>query len=103
MTETKSAPTNAAVKFVTVNPLITDPRNQKTRPLIMSEKSPRVTIVIGNVKMVIRGRINILKRVKQAPTTSETESGLTVTPVTTCVVAQTATESINQCKIIRIY
>ncbi len=80
MTETSIAPTNAAVKVVTVNPRMTFPKYQNNRPFTTRENNPRVTIFIGRVNTFIIGLINILNSVKHAPTISATYSGFTLIP-----------------------
>jgi len=102
ITDTSIAPINAALKVLTVKPLMTVPRNQNTKPFITREKRPKVTILSGSVSIVIIGFTNILNSVRQAPTTRATYIGLIVIPETTYVVAHTATESIRKRKIIFI-
>lgn len=96
------APTKAAVKVVTVKPRMKVPKYQKSSPLTTSEKSPRVTTLIGRVRILITGLMNILNNVKHAPTIKDTQIGSTVIPEITNVVTHTATESTIQCKIILI-
>lgn len=100
--DTSNAPINAAVNVVTENPRIIVPKYQNSIPFTTRENRPRVIIFIGRVSIFIIGRKNMLKSVRQAPTISATQIGLTVTPEIIWVVAQTATESIIQCKIILI-
>lgn len=103
MTDTSIAPTKAAENVLTVNPLMTVPRNQNSTPLTTRENSPRVTMFIGRVRIFIIGLINMLNKVKQAPTTrAVTRIGFKLIPETIYVVAKTEAESIIQCKIIRI-
>jgi hypothetical protein len=88
---------------VTEKPLITpEPRYQSIPPLINRENIPRVKIFKGKVKILITGRKNIFTNVRHAPAMRATQIGLTTIPETIIVVAQIATESINQCKIILI-
>jgi len=59
---------------------------------------------IGKVNIFIIGLINILKRVKHAPTIrAVVKTGFKLIPDTIYVVANTATESIIQCKIIFMF
>lgn len=70
-TDTRSAPTNAAVNVETENPLITpEPRYQKIAPLINNEKNPSVRMLSGSVRILIIGLRNILTNVIHAPTIS---------------------------------
>ena len=102
--ETSNAPTKAAMKVLTENPFITLPKNQKSRPLTTSENSPSVTILRGRVSMLIIGLMNILKRVRHAPTTRAVHTtGDKLIPDTMYVVATTEAEIIIQCKMIRIF
>jgi hypothetical protein len=78
------------------------PKNQKSKPFTTRENSPRVTIFKGKVKRFKIGLINILNKVKHAPTISTTHRGSTLTPETTLVETSTASEIITQCKIIFI-
>jgi hypothetical protein len=82
--------------------LIIVDKYQRTKPLITSENIPIVRKLIGRVRILITGRRNILNSVRHAPTMRATHAGSTETPDTIRVVAQTATESMIQCKIIRI-
>lgn len=100
--DTSIAPINAAEKFATVKPAIYTPIYQNNMPFTMRENIPKVKIFNGNVSMFIIGLINILKRVRTAPTINETVRGLIEMPVTTLAVSKTAHESINQCKIVLI-
>jgi hypothetical protein len=101
--EINNAPTNAAVKVTTENPLIMpDPRNQKITPLMIREKRPRVRILRGNVRILMIGLKNMLTKHRHAPTIRATHIGETVTPDTMNVVAQTAADRTIQCKMIRI-
>jgi len=90
------------VNVVTLNPLINLPKYQNNKPFITKEKRPRVIILIGRVRTLIMGFMNILNSVKHAPTTSATQSGSTLMPFTINVVAKTAIEISIQCKIIFI-
>lgn len=92
----------AAQNVSTIKPLIIVPRYQKTAPFTTSENKPKVIILIGKVKIFIIGFKNMLKRVKQAPTTKTTQRGSTNTPATNCVVSQTEIDIKIQCKIIFI-
>jgi hypothetical protein len=83
MTETRIAPTKAAVNEFTVKPCMTVPKNQNKIPFKTSENNPRVTILSGNVRRLRIGLTNILIRVKHAPTIRATHNGLTCTPDTT--------------------
>ena len=56
----------------------------------------------GSVSSFIIGFMNILNRARHAPTTKEDKTESTFTPEINSEVIQTATESINQRKIIRI-
>jgi len=103
MIDTSNAPTKAAEKVLTLKPFITVPKNQNSTPFITRENNPSVTIFKGRVSMLIIGFINILNKVKQAPTIrAVTITGLSVIPDTIYVVAKTEAESIIQCKIIFI-
>jgi len=102
MTETTKAPTKAAVKVETSNPLINVPRYQNKTLLTTSEKRPRVKILRGSVKTLIIGLINILNKVKHAPTTKATQIGSTTIPEIIFVVTKTDTEIKTQFKIIFI-
>ncbi len=53
----KKAPTNAAQNPCTSNPFTKLLTNQNNTPLITKVKSPRVTIVTGNVNRINTGRI----------------------------------------------
>lgn len=80
MIVTRSAPINAAENSVTLNPLMTLPKYQNTRPFTIREKIPRVRTLIGRVSKLIIGRRNILNSVRHAPTISAVQIGSTVTP-----------------------
>jgi hypothetical protein len=104
MTDTSIAPTKAAIKVLTSKPFITLPKNQNNKPFTTRENKPRVTIFKGRVNIFIIGFINILNKVKQAPTTSDVIiTGAKLIPSTIYVVATTDAEIIIQCKIIFIY
>lgn len=77
---TKSAPMNAAENSVTLNPLMTLPKYQNTKPFTTKENIPRVRTLIGRVSKLIIGRRNILNSVRHAPTISAVQIGSTVTP-----------------------
>jgi len=66
------------------------------------EKRPSVIKLIGKVRILITGLINILNNVRQAPTMSTTQIGSIAIPEIIFDVAKTATEIITQRKIIRI-
>jgi len=53
---------------------------QKIAPLITKENNPKVIILIGRVNILIIGLMNILNKVRQAPTMSATQIGSTVIP-----------------------
>jgi hypothetical protein len=86
----------------TWNPLIRVPRYKKSRAFITRENNPRVIMLIGRVKILIIGLINILNKVRHAPTIRATQIGSNVIPEIILVVTKTATERIIQCKIIFI-
>lgn len=94
--DTISAPTNAAENVVTLKPFIIVPRYQNSKPFMISENKPRVMMLSGSVSMFMIGFKNILKSARHAPTTRDTHIGFTTTPLTTFVVAHTATESTIQ-------
>ena len=102
MTETTIAPTKAATRVETSKPLINVPKYQNKTLLITSEKRPRVKILRGKVKTLIIGLINILNKVRQAPTTKATQIGSTIIPEIIFVVTKTETEIKTQFKIIFI-
>lgn len=62
------APTKAAEKVVTENPFITLPKNQNSNPFTTNENNPSVTIFRGSVSILMIGLINMLNKVRQAPT-----------------------------------
>jgi hypothetical protein len=102
MTDTSIAPTKAAEKVVTLNPFITLPKYQNSNPFTTRENNPSVTMFIGRVKIFITGLINILNKVKHAPTIRATQIGAKLIPEIIFVVAKTAKDKIIQCKIIFI-
>jgi hypothetical protein len=98
---TNKAPINAAVNVETAKPIINTPKYQNIIALTTRENKPRVKILSGSVSILITGLINILNKVKTAPTINETVSGLMVMPSTSLDANITAQDNINQCKIIR--
>jgi hypothetical protein len=102
MIETRRAPKKAAPNVSTSKPLIMLPKYQKSRPFMTRENKPKVTIFSGKVRIFITGLINILNKVRHAPTISTTHNGLTFIPEMILVDTSTATDIIIQCKIIFI-
>jgi hypothetical protein len=96
MTEITSAPMIACRNDATVKPLMTCATNQKNRPLIMIEKSPRVRIFNGSVSKVITGLTIIFKNTKQAATIIAVRILLTVMPATKYGRAKIARVVMNQ-------
>jgi len=102
MIATSNAPTKAAVNVATEKPLMRVPKYQKTAPFITRENNPRVTIFIGRVSIFMIGLMNILNKVKHAPTIRTIYNGSIIMPSIIFDVAKTETERIIQCKIIFI-
>lgn len=80
--ETSNAPIKAAVKLETVNPFIKIPRYQNSAPFTIRENNPKVITFRGRVNIFMIGLINILNKVKHAPTISAVQMGLTTIPET---------------------
>ena len=100
--EISIAPKNAAVNVETEKPLMKVCRYQKSAPFIKRENRPRVRRLIGSVRILIIGFINVLKSARQAPTINAVQTGSTAIPGMILEVSKTAIEISIQCKIIFI-
>ena len=100
--ETRIAPKKAVQNLSTVNPVTKVPKYQNIALFITRENKPRVIILSGNVRILTIGLINILNKVKQAPTIKATQNGLTTIPGIIWDVTQTAQDNATQRKIIFI-
>jgi hypothetical protein len=98
-TEIIKAPQKALMKLAMVNPSTKLPMNQKTIPLIIKEKIPRVIIFNGRVRILIIGFIKKLKSVRHAPTTKTTPIELMMIPSKNWAVNQIEAETINHLNI----
>ncbi len=91
-----SAPMIAALNPVTENPCMICATNQKNAPLITREKSPRVRMLIGSVKIVITGFTTMLRNARHAATIIAVKMLLTAIPCTKYGSANIASVVINQ-------
>lgn len=96
MIDMTKAPMIAALKEETEKPWMICPTNQKNAPLIMSEKSPRVRMLSGKVKILITGFTTIFRKTKHAETITAVKILLTPIPETKYGKAKIARTVINQ-------